>query len=355
MSVDRRAILLEVVIPVYNVEGYLPQCLDGFLLQTSSAFHVLLIDDGSTDSSGEIAKSYADKYPERFTYVRQENKGLGAARNSGFRLVKAPYVWFFDSDDYCGLKAIEQLLEATKKYPDADCLFFIPAIFDMATSSYEPWHDREAVEAMFKERPYLSPKDDPRFFALQASVCRCLWKSSFLREVGLSFPEGLCWEDVPPHFLLMSAATEAAYVPGDGFYYYRINAPRKGQITTGTGKSRLDMGPILEEVKALSKKMRWDKERKRYCVDFLIDYCMWSLRLTRDSYRKAMVQILHAYFKSYSFAFLCYYWRHSPVPRKHKLAFALLRGRLAKNFLYSREKMEKKKLLFKKIKRFLKR
>lgn len=92
-------IKVSVIIPVYNVEKYLRQCLDSVAAQTLKDIEVICVDDGSTDSSFEIVKEYAEK-DSRFIAVKQENGGAGAARNNGLRRAKGKYLSFLDSDDF---------------------------------------------------------------------------------------------------------------------------------------------------------------------------------------------------------------------------------------------------------------
>ena len=77
--------------PIYNVESYLKECLDSIICQTYTEFEAILIDDGSTDSSGEIAKEYAKK-DSRLMLVHQENQGLSMARNKGLDMIKQKYI-----------------------------------------------------------------------------------------------------------------------------------------------------------------------------------------------------------------------------------------------------------------------
>lgn len=85
---------LTVIVPMYNVEAYIEQCLHSLLNQSYSDFKVIVVDDGSKDNSAVVAKKYAHDYPEQFTYFYQENKGLGAARNSGMKLVTTDFIAF---------------------------------------------------------------------------------------------------------------------------------------------------------------------------------------------------------------------------------------------------------------------
>ena len=103
--------LLTIIVPIYNVEAYLNQCLDSLVYQTEKNFNAILVNDGSTDRSGEICEEYAEKYPEMFEYVYKENAGLGAARNTGMKHCKTKYVEFLDSDDWLLPRTVERIFE----------------------------------------------------------------------------------------------------------------------------------------------------------------------------------------------------------------------------------------------------
>lgn len=110
-------IKLSVIVPVYNVENYLPKCLDSILNQSFRDFELLLINDGSTDKSGEICNSYQEK-DERIRVVTQKNKGLSAARNAGIKLAKGTYLSFIDSDDWIDENMYLDMLEAADSHKD---------------------------------------------------------------------------------------------------------------------------------------------------------------------------------------------------------------------------------------------
>ena len=91
---------ISVIVPVYNVSAYLPRCLESLVAQTLTEYEVILVNDGSTDASGEICQTYADKYPALIQYYEKENGGLSDARNYGLPYATGQYVLFIDSDDY---------------------------------------------------------------------------------------------------------------------------------------------------------------------------------------------------------------------------------------------------------------
>lgn len=111
--------LLSIIVPVYNVEEYLPRCIDSILSQTFTNFELILVDDGSTDSSGDICDEYADK-DERIIVVHLQNGGASQARNKGIDIARGEYLMFIDSDDALGTngvieKNIKFLIESPKR------------------------------------------------------------------------------------------------------------------------------------------------------------------------------------------------------------------------------------------------
>jgi len=104
---------ISIIVPVYNVESYLSDCLKSLQNQTYSNFEVIVVDDGSKDNSGIIAKEFCNK-DKRFKYIKQENKGLGGARNTGLLNAKGEYIFFLDSDDKLTVNAVELMKNKIK-------------------------------------------------------------------------------------------------------------------------------------------------------------------------------------------------------------------------------------------------
>ena len=103
--------LISIIIPVYNVEKYLPECLESVIRQTHRSLEIICIDDGSTDRSGEICDHYAKK-DERVIVIHQPNSGAGAARNAGLARATGDYIGFVDSDDYIAPEMYQTLYDA---------------------------------------------------------------------------------------------------------------------------------------------------------------------------------------------------------------------------------------------------
>ncbi len=107
--------MLSIIVPIYNVESYLEICLRSLIGQTLRDIEIILVDDGSTDRSGEIAQAFADK-DSRIRLVRQRNQGQGMARNVGLDMANGKYVAFVDSDDWVILSAYERLIEVAEEF-----------------------------------------------------------------------------------------------------------------------------------------------------------------------------------------------------------------------------------------------
>ena len=110
--------LFSIIIPVYNVEKYLRECVDNLLEQDFHDFEVILVDDGATDSSGAICDEYAEN-SEKVKVIHQKNAGQAVARNAGTEIAQGEYVIYIDSDDYiCDKAFLSKLAVKTEKQPD---------------------------------------------------------------------------------------------------------------------------------------------------------------------------------------------------------------------------------------------
>ena len=107
---------LSIIIPCYNVENYLGKCVDSVLNnKLKDEFEIILVNDGSTDNTLGVIKSYAKQYPDVIKYIDQKNKGLSGARNSGMDIAKGEYITFLDSDDYVDSAMYNKLLKKASK------------------------------------------------------------------------------------------------------------------------------------------------------------------------------------------------------------------------------------------------
>ena len=115
--------MISVIIPVYNVELYIKQCLDSVINQTYTDLQIIIIDDGSTDGSKAICEEYANR-DSRMVFISQENAGVSSARNKGIEQATGEWISFVDADDWLELNAYEKILDYSNKYDTPDLIFF---------------------------------------------------------------------------------------------------------------------------------------------------------------------------------------------------------------------------------------
>ena len=111
---NKRTPKISIIIPVYNTEEYLRECLDSVIEQTLKDIEIILVDDGSTDNSGKICDEYREK-DTRITVIHQENRGQGKARNEALKISNGEYIGFIDSDDWIDLDFYEKLYNAASE------------------------------------------------------------------------------------------------------------------------------------------------------------------------------------------------------------------------------------------------
>lgn len=219
-----------VVIPVFNVEAYLRDCLDSVLSQTYDDWQAICINDGSTDGSADILNEYA-AHERRMKVITQPNGGLSAARNAGIKAAEGEYVLFLDSDDWLEENALEIL---SMNLEDEDMLCFSGRRY---FESERVYHDADQLKA----QTYLSGMDYynenallSRDFAFVCVVLR-IYKREFLSRHNLRFKEGIFHEDnlFTP---LACYYAEKVKVINECLYDYRV---RSNSITTTINVKRL--------------------------------------------------------------------------------------------------------------------
>lgn len=187
--------MVSIIIPVYNVEKYLEECLDSAINQTYKNIEIIVVNDGSTDGSLSILNEYASRC-SNLKILNQENKGLSGARNSGLKHAKGKYIYFLDSDDFIDLNMIEECIELAEKN-NLDIINFDAQVFydnDFATN-FKPNYDRSKVlnsNIYTGEEFYKYIKNHS---AYKSPVWLSFYRLEFLEKNSLDFYEGITHED----------------------------------------------------------------------------------------------------------------------------------------------------------------
>ena len=209
--------LVSIIVPVFNTEKYLKECLDSLLNQTYRNLEILLVDDGSVDNSWAICEKYAS-FDDRVRAFRKENGGQASARNFGIRMACGSYFAFVDSDDVVSLDFIERLYNACIEHC-AEMAFSRISVFSGTLTKFEP----NSVSVCHTEKDnifklYSSPKIADSIPII--SFCNKLFKRELL--CNFQFPEGMAYEDTASIFIPLYKMNTCVYVDSD-LYYYRKN------------------------------------------------------------------------------------------------------------------------------------
>ena len=214
----QRAPLVSVVVPFFNVEAYLAECLDSLLAQTLEDVEVLLVDDGSPDGSRAIAEEYAAR-DDRFRVVTRPNGGLGAARNTGVREAQGRYLTFVDSDDLLPADALAVLV-ASAEQTGSDLVCGAVERFDSRRTWSPKW-----VPEVHRRRRLGITLDDHVVLVRNLYTWDKLFRRDFFETQGLWFREGVSYEDQPIITQLFARAGSIDVLP-DVVYRYRLRDDR---------------------------------------------------------------------------------------------------------------------------------
>ena len=205
-----------IIVPVYNVEKYLRDSIESAINQTYKDIEILLIDDGSKDSSGKICDEYALK-DNRIKVIHQNNAGLSGARNTGLKNATGEYIMFLDSDDTFELQACEKLVE----YIDETNADYVIGNYSNMSEEGEVWKN-----PIFDKEKYtkfkLSINDyDKSFYIMNSGVWNKIFRKSFLDELGILFEDRLPAEDAIFTTYCFIKSKNVYYLP-ELVYDYRL-------------------------------------------------------------------------------------------------------------------------------------
>lgn len=225
--------ILSIVVPVYNVAKYLPKCLDSLLNQDIGLddYEIIVVNDGSTDASGEIAQDYAGRF-SNIVLLNQENKGLSAARNSGIGSAKGKYIQFVDSDDYLQPNVLKSLVEKMER----DSLDILRFNYQNVNEKYEVFNPNKINKPFVDYRDevcdgltFLNERLGYACYAVQFII-----KAELLMPHENRFREGMLFEDTEWTPRILTLAHRMTSVETIVYNYLQ----REGSITQSVDKTK---------------------------------------------------------------------------------------------------------------------
>lgn len=284
-------IKISVIIPVYNVEKYIGQCLDSIVNQTYKNLEIIIVNDGSNDNSLEIINRYSQN-DRRIKIINLENKGVSFARNIGIKNSEGNYISFVDSDDYLNLNTYEKLVE---NLDGEDLIIFNYGRFENSTGEIikEKYVSDDEMQELPEEKRYLYSK-------INHSCWNKLYKTEYLKRNEFKFFE-ILYEDVFFN-LEVIYSTNNIKILNEAFYKYRVN--RKDSIMGNRNNN--DLNYIQRQ--ALAYKTNFEninklieKNKNNYSAGKLV-YILserenWRAKLERNLNFEEIDKYLREYFK----------------------------------------------------------
>lgn len=233
---DQNCALISVIVPAYNVERYIARCLDSILSQTYTNLEVLLIDDGSTDSTGRICDDYARK-DGRVRVIHQENQGLAEVRNIGLHEAKGEWIQFIDSDDWIEPETIGTCYDLALKN-DAEIVCF-QYVYEYESEEYGSRKTNHGDNRYYSDR-IMSGEEAfsvvmfPSY--INESSCNKLIKTDILD--GIEYPRGKTGEDIYTTYMFVIRARRVIYIAKEFYHYFQngtsiSHTHKTGQLYSG--------------------------------------------------------------------------------------------------------------------------
>lgn len=267
---------VSIIIPVYNVAEYLPKCLDSCIRQTLYDIEIICVNDGSTDNSLEVLRSYARR-DNRLRIIDQPNSGVSAARNAGMAAANGDWLMFLDADDYFSYNACERIWNESLEAPN-DIIVFGGEIFPRI-GEIDPWYDwtlhpRYARYEEFKPQMLF---ENPAF---KPFVWQRAYRGEFLRESGVTFDTGLKLGEDMVFLLNLQPHGEKFTVLPDILYHYHLNrkdSAMKVQFTDMDKRLRQHCA-VVEATAAYWQTQGWLAEYGGAYLNWLLVFLVPDLR-----------------------------------------------------------------------------
>ena len=267
---------LSIIVPVYNAEEFIKKCVDSILDQTFKDFELILVDDGSKDSSSNICDEYAQK-DSRVKVIHKENAGVSSARNSGIELAQGEYLGFVDSDDWIDNNMFESLInEAEKNNTDI-------VMCDASTVYSNGREEKDTITKLAKSSVINKVGFTSELLMEMAGAAwRCIYKSSLIKENKIVFPQGIkLSEDRIFNIYAMGLSNNISYIKKS--YYNRL-------VNTKSAVHRFheDYFEICKKAAKATRKaieLAWDNSQE-YQTAYLCQFISGAIMSVNNYYYK---------------------------------------------------------------------
>lgn len=258
--------LVSIIVAVYNIEAYIENCIKSIISQTAANLEILLIDDGSSDKSGEICDRYALK-DRRIRVIHKKNGGIADVRNVGLKEAKGEYFLYVDGDDYIAQNCVESALACAEKYQTDVVIFDFIEVEESTgrTDRFRMPVPRDIV---------LNPEEQPSLLVTTPCLWNKLYRKSFWKKTGITYPVGRHYEDLTVTPMVLANASRIVYLDSEPLYYYVLHD-----------------GSIMH-----SRHFEKNLRDRKAAIDDILRY--FESRKLREAYEKELEYLAfeHAYF-----------------------------------------------------------
>ena len=290
---------VSIIMPFYNVEKYIEQCITSLLKQSYSDFELICVDDGSKDDSIKIVEKYG-KIDNRIKIIRQENKGLATARNTGLKVATGEFIYFVDSDDWVHPDLLKETLTRIE-LDNSDIVIF--DTYNVYGNSFVPVNRIANFKDKFKKE-YLYYKDDIDCIDLPCTAWSKLYRAEFIQKYNLQFPNGMRFgEDSPLWFLLLQNNPKISLLD-KCLYFYRKRQDSLTARSTDLMDKQIHVYNFVKNMEYFSK---FTEEEQLRILDFNCRMCIYAYSAMENiklsvPYEKSLKYFFkeYKYFKNYN-------------------------------------------------------
>ncbi len=271
---------ISIIVPIYNASKYLKKCLDSLVNQTKKELEFILINDGSTDDSESIIKSYED---DRIKYFKRSNHGIGKTRNFGINKSTGKYIMFLDSDDYLKTDACEVLYKRIEK----EKLDVVVCDFYRVNSS--------VLEEKINDFKNTSLKDNPKLLLdINLAPWNKIYRSDLIKDNKIKFVEDLKYEDAPFVALALLKSKKIGKV-NKALVYYMVHDKSE---TTVRDERIFDIIKIVDIIRGYFKNYDWSRDVvDMLTIKILVNYNIQQRNISDKKLRNKFIDSTFDYFE----------------------------------------------------------
>lgn len=318
---------VSIIVPVYNVEKYLPKCLESLINQTFKDIEIICVNDSSSDSSLDILNSYASK-DSRLVVINKKNEGPGVARNTALKIAQGEYIAFVDGDDCFDVSLIEKCIAKAENYNTDAVIFGAYNLYD--TDCVNGGYSVNKIPANLKGKPLSQNEIRKNIFKFPPTAWCKFYKKDFLTQNNIIFSDDYKGED-QLFFIGAMIFAKSIYVINENLYLYRKN--RRDSLTFSKKKHE---NSIISNFNSISRLLENQSLEDEFVFKILDKYFMKAvswLGKCEDFYKPPYYTDLTNLIESVAAKYPKFYWKNLNINAKDSyfvLKLKLLLARLIK-------------------------